>query len=45
MKTKVTTVKSSGEGIEEALRQTELVAKSYDLPAKETLQLRCSPKR
>jgi hypothetical protein len=40
MKTKVTTVKSSGEGIAEALRQTELVAKSYDLSSKETLQLR-----
>ncbi len=40
MKTRVITVKSNGDGIAEALRQTELVAKSYDLSTKEALQLR-----
>ena len=40
MKTRVITVNSNGEGIGEALRQTELVAQSYDLSNKETLQLR-----
>ena len=40
MKTRVIPVNSKGEGIDEALRQTELVAESYHLSDKQTLQLR-----
>ncbi len=40
MKTRVTTVNSNGTGIAESFRQTELVAKAYDLPEKDSLRLR-----
>ena len=40
MKSKVTVIKSNGEGMEEALRQTELCAQAYDLKGKDALHLR-----
>ncbi len=40
MKSRVVTVASNGNGMEEALRQTELVAESYSLSEKEALRLR-----
>ena len=40
MESKITLVKSDGTGMEEALRQTELVAESYGLAHKDALHLR-----
>ena len=40
MESRKTIVKNDGTGIEEALRQTELVAEAYQLPHKNALHLR-----
>lgn len=40
MKSRVIRVRSTGEGMDEALRQAELAAEAYDLPHKDALHLR-----